>query len=99
MPKFENIASYHLGNGLSVCDKSKEVNGDYKKVAHIDIYRQVTFYGRVKPEVKEHVLNIARTDNGNISATQEQKIFKTEPNEKYIYVQEGKIYKPALPKK
>lgn len=40
----ENIGFYALGNGLTVCDKSKEVNGDYKKVAHINRNRDITYY-------------------------------------------------------
>lgn len=92
---FENIASYHMGNGLSVCDKSKEVNGDYKNVAHISPTRTVQFYGRVSNELKEHVFNIARTDNRNISFTQSQKVFLIEPDPNLKFELRDKIYHPV----
>ena len=37
-----------LGNGITVCNKAVEVNGDYKQIAHISEHGIIKWY--VKPE-------------------------------------------------
>ena len=72
-----DLGYYHLGNGYRVSNRLVEEYGDYKKVAHINWDRTVTFYDNNLPqELKDQILNVACTDNSNISATQDQKIFK-----------------------
>ena len=45
----------HLGNGATCCDKSREKNGDYLKVAHIQENGQVTFYEPLFDEDKNQI--------------------------------------------
>ena len=72
----------HMGNGLTVWNRLEERDGDYVTVAHIDPDRHVTFYGREMPEsVKEKILDIARTSDARISATQDAPVFRTPPLE------------------
>ena len=57
-----------------------EEHGDYKKIAHIDRDRKVTFYDKKLPtNIKENIITEACTNNTNISATQDQKIFSSPP--------------------
>ena len=97
MSEFKHISAFHMGNGLSVCDTTKEKNGDYKKVAFIYPWRGVQFYGKVSYELRSHVFSIARTDNRNVSSTQEQKVFRIAPNEKFTFTKDGKdLYNPKV---
>jgi hypothetical protein len=74
--KFD-LGSGHLGNGISVYNKAKEVHGDYEKIAHIDRNRKVTYYIKNPPkQVKDYIEKIAKGNNPNISATQSGKVFK-----------------------
>ncbi len=41
--KFELFMG-HLGNGITVCNKAVEENGDYKSVAHIAECGKITWY-------------------------------------------------------
>lgn len=43
MKKFELFMG-HLGNGITVCNKSVEENGEYKSVAHIANCGKITWY-------------------------------------------------------
>jgi hypothetical protein len=43
----------HFGNGLSVSDSNREEHGDYKKLAHIDRDRKITWYAKVDDETKK----------------------------------------------
>lgn len=74
--KFD-LGSGHMGNGISVWNRAKEVHGDYEKIAHIDTNRKIKYYIKNPPkEVKDYVEKIAKGKNPNISATQSQKVFK-----------------------
>jgi hypothetical protein len=78
--KFD-LGSGHMGNGISVWNRAKEVHGDYEKIAHIDRNRKIKYYIKNPPkQVKDYVESIAKGKNPNISATQSQKVFneKTE---------------------
>lgn len=67
-----------LGNGLTVWNRKDEVGGDYKTIAHIAPDRSVTFYDAGIPDdVKARILEVARTSNITISATQDQPVFTT----------------------
>ena len=73
--KTEQIEFFSLGNGISVCDTNREVNGDYKKVAHISKYREVNFLCRVSDEAKNKILYYAESANPRISMTQDEPVF------------------------
>jgi hypothetical protein len=76
----ENLMFAHFGNGLSVCDRNREEHGDYMTVAHISVMREVTYRKhRLSDEAKKEIERVAETNDGAISATQEQKIFNTRP--------------------
>lgn len=74
----ENLMFCHLGNGITVCDQNKEVNGDYQKVAHINSDRNVRYYVRVTEEASIEIERYAKSENPNISVTQEGKVFNDE---------------------
>lgn len=49
-----------LGNGVTVCDRSREEHGDYKHIAHIDPCGAVMFYEQsTPPEIRQQVFNHA----------------------------------------
>lgn len=63
MKKFKLFMG-HLGNGITVCNKAVEENGDYKSVAHIAECGKITWYvnpvGHVPADALlkiEHVAN------------------------------------------
>ena len=68
----------HLGNGITVWNRAKEVSGDYEKVAHIDADRQVTWYIKNPPgHVSKYVFEIAEGPNPSVSESQqEKKVFR-----------------------
>jgi len=73
--KPEQIEFFSLGNGISVCDTNREVNGDYKKIAHISKYWEVQFLCKVSDEAKNKILSYAETANPTISMTQNDPVF------------------------
>lgn len=73
--KPEQIEFFSLGNGISVCDTNREVNGDYKKVAHISKYRKVQFLCKLSDDAKSKILYYAENANPGISATQNEPVF------------------------
>jgi hypothetical protein len=76
--KFD-LGAGHLGNGITVWNRAREVHGDYEKIAHIDADRVVTYYlqGVIPPEVKSYVHDIVTGPNPSISTTQtDQKVFR-----------------------
>lgn len=77
MRKFD-LGCGHLGNGITVWNRAREVNGDYEKVAHIDAYRAITYRIKNPPkEVVEYCEKIAQGPNMSVSATQEyMKVFR-----------------------
>lgn len=81
--KFD-LGSGHLGNGISVWNRAKEVHGDYEKIAHIDPDRKIKYYIKNPPkQVKDYVEKIAKGPNPKASVSQSHKVFKedTELNE------------------
>jgi hypothetical protein len=98
--KFE-LGSGHMGNGISVWNRAKEVHGDYEKIAHIDSNRKIKYYIKNPPkQVKDYVEKIAKGKNPNVSATQKQKVFNEasqmnyaeldEPRQKFVASLVGK---------
>lgn len=80
--KISDIGFYHMGNGYSVCDRTREENNDYVNIAHINHDRTIKWY---KPELitqeqKDYIERFALIDDGHISATQEAKVFSTPPD-------------------
>ena len=84
--KFD-IGCGHLGNGLLVWNRNKEVSGDFEKVAHINADREITYYIENLPsEVLTQVESYAKT-NPSVSTSQpEIKVFNEgNPTEKNVY--------------
>ena len=73
-----NLMYGHLGNGITVCNRNQEVNGDYKTIAHIDSNRNVKFYEELPKEIQEDILCFAKTQNPTVSATQDISVFKSD---------------------
>lgn len=73
--KTEQIEFFSLGNGISVCDTNREINGDYKKVAHISKYREVKFLCKISDEAKNRIRCYAESANPTISMTQNESVF------------------------
>lgn len=70
----------HLGNGLTVWDRNREVDGDYMTIAHIDADRTVTFYDKDLPEyIKDEIERVAATAELTVSQTQDAPVFSTPP--------------------
>lgn len=75
MKKFD-LGCGHLGNGLTVWNRAREVHGDYQKIAHISVYREVTWYIKnPPPHVVEYVLEASMSDMGVSETQPEQKVF------------------------
>lgn len=51
----ENLFFGYLGNGLSVADRNKTANGDYKTIAHISENGTVKYYASVSIEAKKEI--------------------------------------------
>ena len=73
--KPEQIEFFSLGNGISVCDTNREVNGDYKRIAHISKYREVEFFGKISDESKNKILQYAKMANPMSSTAQNDPVF------------------------
>ena len=69
-----------LGNGITVWNSAKEVNGDYEKVAHINTFREIKYYiDNLPAKIKAYIEDIATKSNPSASTSQpEQKVFRTE---------------------
>lgn len=74
--KFD-LGAGHLGNGIVVWNRAKEVHGDYEKIAHIDRDRKIKYYVKNSPkEVMDYVEKIAKGKNPSVSTTKkDQKVF------------------------
>jgi len=81
-----NIVSYHMGNGLVVCDKDTiDSNTNYYLViAFIQPNRDIIFYKRMLDIHYSQVIHIAKTDNRNISITEDTKVFSCLPDNNMI---------------
>jgi len=54
-----------LGNGITVCDRNREEQGDYKKVAHIQTPEcTITWYmKRLPDDVRQEIIDFAEREN------------------------------------
>lgn len=81
--KFD-LGSGHMGNGITVWNRAREVHGDYETIAHVDANRKIKYYIKNPPkEVKDYVEKIAKGPNMHVSATQSQKVFRESLEEGY----------------
>jgi len=68
-----------LGNGITVWNRNREVNGDYETVAHIDVYRNITYRVKNLPEeVKREVEAYAKGNPSASTSQPERKVFHEE---------------------
>lgn len=92
--KFD-LGSGHLGNGITVWNRAREVRGDYEKIAHIDPNRKITYYIKKPPkEVIDYVEKIANGKNMSVSSTQSHmKVFNenNDVNEDENFIDDSKI--------
>jgi hypothetical protein len=66
-----DLMSGHLGNGITVFNKAREIHGDYERIAHIDPSRKVSWYIDNPPrEVVDYVQDIVDGPNMGVSVTQ-----------------------------
>lgn len=73
----------HLGHGLSISHKGTNDprTSDFISIAHIDSYRNVTFYKKLEPVMRDYILELAKTSDASVSISQpEIKVFKTKPD-------------------
>lgn len=66
-----DIAFFSLGNGYSVCDRSRNESGDYMRIAHINYDRSIDWYKPVNNSDKKRIEHKAKTDTSNVSVTQD----------------------------
>ena len=70
----------HLGNGITVYDRSRKILGDYLTVAHIDSSRKISY--TQAPISEQQFIDIeeyAIKADPNISASQHNKVFTSRP--------------------
>lgn len=72
----EELMFGHLGNGVTVCDRLREENGDYMKVAHISYERGIIYYNTISEEGKQRIERFAQAENMTKSATQSDPVLK-----------------------
>lgn len=65
-----------LGNGITVFDRNREENGDYKIVAHINSSRQITYRMSLPDKVKDKIRDYAKNEDPSISQSQSEKVFR-----------------------
>ena len=71
-----SLCSAYMGNGLSIWRKGEE-----NIIAHIDSDRKITYREAISFEEQEEIRELAKSDDREISTTQEQKVFKKRPYE------------------
>ena len=87
----------HLGNGLTVWNRLEEVDGDYRKVAHIAPDRTVQIYDEEMPqEVRDRIQQVADTSEITVSATQNTPVFSVPPREEPPQKEETADLYPVL---
>ena len=80
-----DLSAGHLGNGITVWNRAREVNGDYQKIAHIDADRNVEYYiQNPAQEVIDYVESIANGENISVSTSQQDKKVFNEDAEQYV---------------
>ncbi len=75
-----DIGFASLGNGMTVYNRLKEVHGDYQKVAHIEVTRDVIFYENLPAEEADTIRYRALTSDPSLSTSQpEKRVFHIPP--------------------
>lgn len=74
-----------LGNGITVCNKAVEGNGDYKTIAHISVAGNIRFY------VKESYIPTEAMEKIRAMAAREATEFQKRFEALSLIVQYGKI--------
>ncbi len=83
--KVSDLGFGHLGNGMTVWDRTREVNHDYLKVAHISPERVVKYYAPVSATQRAAIESCAKNDDPSASVCQpEVRVFTTRPNKALI---------------
>jgi esterase/lipase superfamily enzyme len=77
LKSLKNLRFGHLGSGIIVFTTEKEEHNDYLKIAHIRDNREIKWYKIPPKQFIDKIEKFAKTANPSISATQEQKVFKT----------------------
>lgn len=83
--KFD-LGSGHMGYGITIWNRAKEVHGDYETVAHIDDKRKIKWYIKnPTKEVRQYVEKLAKGKNPSISASQRnKKVFRESLDEQRL---------------
>jgi len=79
MKKAYDLGCGHMGNGLVIWNRAREVHGDYERVAHINAFRIINFHiDNLTKEVVNYVKRQTVT-NPSVSVSQpEKKVFYEE---------------------
>ena len=86
----------HMGNGFTVWNRLRMVDGDYQTVAHIAPDRSVTIYDADMPDdVRQRIYDIAATSDARISETQDAPVFSTPPQAREPVTPEAPAEKPT----
>lgn len=86
----ENLGFGHLGNGVTVWDRTREDNGDYLTVAHISYDRTVSYYVKdISKEDKAKIERFAKFDNMRVSATQDGFVLQPVLPLRFLYDNSG----------
>ena len=96
MEKFELFMGC-LGNGITVCNKAVEENGDYKKIAHIAECGKITWYVepsnvpgyaliRIEHDANAMNSNFEKTLNSMTLSMQYEKLIDMVPVSVFLYV-------------
>lgn len=59
----EQLMFTFRGNGVGVCDKSREEYGDYISLAHISYERKITYYTEVSDNARARIEKFVKEDN------------------------------------
>jgi hypothetical protein len=66
--KVYDLGGGYLGNGVVYWNRMEEVNGDYKKIAHIEADRYVKFYEPLPEYIKHEIIGYAAAGTPQNSA-------------------------------
>lgn len=77
-----DIGFGHLGNGITVWNRSNIVNGDYETIAHIsEIENKINYYKELPENILNQINNMAISSYPEIYINNETSILEKEPDE------------------
>ncbi len=91
-PYYCLFPSYHLGNGLVVARRGADKMPEDNHLAHIDSNRVITYKngllgnGLHPQYLADYITVLSLTDDRDISATQEIKVFKKRPSKESLMI-------------